>query len=111
MLKKANRLSKDRDIKQVFARGRGFFNPFLQLRYSKTQGAPKWAYVISTKVSKSAVKRNRLKRILREWTQKKLGACAGGDYVLVVKPAAAAVEEKNLLASLGQLLSNARLLQ
>lgn len=111
MLKKANRLSKDREIKQVFTRGRSFFNSFLQVKHKKTSLAPKWAFVISTKVSKSAVKRNRLKRILREWTQKKLESISGGDYVLVVKPAATQVTEELLLNSLAKLLNNAQLLK
>jgi ribonuclease P protein component len=56
--------------------------------------------VVSTKVSKKAPKRNRLKRIIRELIRKKLPTLPYGDYVLALKPQAGQAEEAKLLGNL-----------
>jgi len=104
MLGKTNRLAKDRDIKKVFARGRGFFNPFFNLKYLPAGGAVRFTVVVSTKVSKKAVKRNRLKRIIREILRLNLKNFPLGDYALILKPKAAQAPEDQLLKSLKQFL-------
>lgn len=110
MLSRQNRLAKDQDIKKVFAQGRSFFNPFLQIRYLKASPAARFAFVVSTKVSKQAAKRNRLKRLFRQLIRTKLKNLASGDYIFVLKPASATSEQK-AAASAVELLTKAELLK
>lgn len=109
MLNKKNRLAKDQEIKRVLAQGRNFFSPFFHLKYLLSAGAARFAVVVSTKVSKKAVKRNRLKRILRELIRHKIGRLAPGDYMIMLKPKAAEAEENKVLADMNSLFIKARL--
>lgn len=109
MLPRQHRLAKDRDIKRVFAQGRSFFNPFFTLKYLKLAAQTRFAFVVSAKVSKKAVKRNRLKRVLREQVRKNLESLAPGDYVLVLKPQGAQNPEVKLLESFQNVLIKAAL--
>lgn len=110
MLKKQHRLAKTKDVQKAFARGRGFFNPFFTLRFLKNPASDRrLTVVVSTKVSKKAVARNRIKRLLREFVRVRLNELAPGDYAIVVKPAAIKLEVKDLLASFEKLLASSRL--
>jgi len=53
--------------------------------------------VVSTKVYKSAVARNRLKRIVREYLRKNLPAFKSGIYVISAKPKIASLPEKDIV--------------
>ena len=86
MLKKVNRLAKAGDIKKTLARGRTFFNQFFGIKFLPVAGTLRFTVVVSTKVYKSAVKRNRLKRVLREYLRRNLVSFAPGDYLISVKP-------------------------
>ena len=107
MLKKSNRLAKDADIKTALARGRNFFNPFFTLKFQPQPVAKRFTVVVSTKVFKKAVERNRLKRIVREHIRKNLGTMRTGHYVIIAKPKLAAADEparlKAFLDVLGRL--------
>jgi ribonuclease P protein component len=97
MLTKKNRLHTHKEIKMTFARGRAFFSPYFlgkfQLVPSETK---KFTVVVSTKVSKKAVVRNRIKRILREVLKANVGAFNPGNYIFTVKPKAVDVYETGL---------------
>ena len=90
MFKTQHRLAKNSEVKQALSRGRNFFNPNFTLKVliSKEISAPRFAIIVSTKVSKLAVKRNRLKRLVREWVKTKLTGLPMADYVIIAKPAA-----------------------
>jgi len=111
MLTKTNRLAKDQDIKKVFARGRGFFNPNYGLKFLAKGSVSRLTIVVSTKVFKRAVKRNRLKRILREYFRKNLKRMRPGDYVLSAKPALAKISEKLQMEGLERLMVKSKLLE
>jgi len=67
MLPKKNRLQKKKDFEKVFAQGKGFRQDLLFLKAAKNDlGVFRFGIIISKKVSKSAVKRNKVKRRLRE---------------------------------------------
>ncbi len=97
MLKKANRLAKAKDIQKAFARGRTFFSPFFNIKYIFAPNTPRFTVVISTKVFKKAVSRNRLKRIVREYVRKNLPKFKSGDYIIAFKPKANSVSEKIIM--------------
>ncbi len=112
MFARKHRLSKTKDVLAVFAGGRAFFNSFLSLKVlRKTQSAPRITVVVSTKVSKSAVKRNRLKRIVREFLRKKTDLLLGADYVVILKPASAKAVEAEIVKNLDKLLVINKLLK
>lgn len=93
MLKKDNRLAKKSDIQAVFSKGRIFFNPLFNIKFLPTKQGKRFAIVVSTKVFKKAVLRNRLRRIIREWLRNNLMVIKSGDYVIIAKPKVAAVNE------------------
>ena len=99
MLKKVNRLAKAKDIQKAFARGRTFFNPFFTVKFVPEAQAQRFTVVVSTKVYKNAVARNRLKRILREHLRKNLAGFKKGNYIIMAKPRVKSIPEKEVLKS------------
>lgn len=66
MLPKANRLSSERDFKRVYQKGQKFSGSFFYGKLlANHAGNPRFGIVISAKVSKSAVVRNKIKRQIR----------------------------------------------
>ncbi len=110
MFAKKNRLSKTRDVQAVFAGGRVFFNPYFSLKAKKNGVIPRFTVVVSTKVSKKAVHRNRIKRVIREFLKLKTTLIFPADYVVIVKPAMTKLSEKLAIDSLENLMLKARIL-
>ena len=97
MLKRANRLAKSKDIQTAFARGRTFFNPFFSIRFLPKPAEKRFTVVVSTKVYKRAVARNRLKRLVREYLRKNLSSFKSGSYVIAAKPKITGLPEKDIV--------------
>jgi ribonuclease P protein component len=110
MFAKKNRLSKSKDVQAVFAGGRVFFNPYFSLKAKKNGLMPRFTVVVSTKVSKKAVHRNRIKRVVREFLKLKTPLIFPADYVVIVKPALIKISEKLAVESLQNLMIKARVL-
>jgi ribonuclease P protein component len=72
----------------VFEQGRRIGDPLLALHWAPGPQPPRLGLAVSRKVDPRAVGRNRIKRILRDTTRKLRAQLAGGDYVVVVRPAA-----------------------
>lgn len=90
MLKQENRLKRDRDFNRVFKQGQSVFDSVCGLRFEKNGlKNSRFAIVVGTKVSKSAVKRNKIRRQFREALRLKLDEVKTGFdvIVLVSKPA------------------------
>lgn len=67
MLLKENRLRKKRDFDLVFKKGKVFKEDFLVLKIAKNNlNKSRFGFIVSQKVSKKAVLRNKIKRKLRE---------------------------------------------
>jgi len=98
MLSKTNRLAKGKDIQKTFARGRSFFNPFFTVKFAPGGDVPRFTVVVSTKVSKRAVVRNRLKRLVREYLRTHLNEFKNGDHIIMLKPKVASLPEGQLVA-------------
>lgn len=94
MLARAHRLHGDAVFKALAQRGRPFFGRSLSFKVMP-QGSDRskpirFGFVVSTKVSKKAVERNRLRRRLREITRKILPKLKSGlDVLVITRPQAA----------------------
>ncbi len=67
MLPKKNRLKKEKDFKKVLREGKGLKSRSLFLKVlGKSEGATRFGFVVSKKVSNKASDRNKIKRWLRE---------------------------------------------
>ncbi len=72
MLPKKNRLKKKKDFDKVLKEGKSFKEKALVLKVRKNNiKINRFGFVVSKKVSKKAVKRNQIKRRLREIVRKK----------------------------------------
>ncbi len=83
MLPKEHRLRHEKDIKTLFAKGKSVFGVQIGLKYRMNSlSTTRFAIVVGTKVSKSAVVRNTIKRRIRAVLQKHLVEIKGGYDVL-----------------------------
>lgn len=95
MLKKTNRINKTRDLQKVYRSGKTMHTPALVIKFVKGDKL-RTGFVVSKKISKKAVERNRIKRALREKMRLAIPVLTPGDYMLVAKPAAAGYKGKEL---------------
>ncbi len=88
MLAKDNRLTKKNDLGNVFKNGRAVRNDSLVFKFVENKrNNPRFAFVISKKVSKKAVLRNRIKRIISESVRLKTRRLKKGiDGLFIVLP-------------------------
>lgn len=67
MLALQHRLTKKKDFEKIFKQGRAYYTKLLGVKILFNQAElNRFAVVVSAKVSKSSVKRNRLKRQIRQ---------------------------------------------
>jgi ribonuclease P protein component len=105
-------LAKDADIKRVLSARRSFFTPFLTMKVVLSPlGRPRITIVVSTKVSKLAVKRNRLKRVIRSEIQPLLSLLPSVDMLFRVKPGILGQDESRIRSELRFLLNKLKLLK
>lgn len=90
MLAKRSRLAKEKDFKTIFKRGKSFYVKIFGVKaLANGLKENRYGIVISSKVSKKSVERNRLKRRLRaalKEADEKL--VRGLDLIVIVSPAA-----------------------
>lgn len=88
MLSGINRLSKQKDFERIFSRGKECRNDWLVIKLLiKQQPFSRFGLVISAKVAKKAVRRNRLRRQIRAILYQHLAEIKPGlDVVLIVRP-------------------------
>lgn len=112
MLSQKHRLSKSADVKKTTARGRNFFNPYFVIKSTTEPNAKisKITVIVSTKVSKKAVDRNRLKRIIREELRKSVENIKPGNYAILVKAQALKIEPNELRTAINKSFHDAKLL-
>ena len=83
-LNKKNRLKRTKDFEGVFKRGKSIKGEFLFIRYLKNNlEFPRFAFVVSAKVSKKAVVRNRIRRILSEAVRSELKNLQPRDIIMI----------------------------
>lgn len=88
MLPKRNRLKKKKDFEKVFKKGQGFKENFLVLKIVKNNlKINRFGFIVSTKFSKKATVRNKIKRRLSEIIRARLARIKKGkDGVIIVLP-------------------------
>ena len=93
MLAKINRLRKDKDFASLARYGRAYFGQGLSLKCRLNNlSQSRWGFVVSKKVDKRAVMRNKIKRRLRAIVRQNLPHLRTGLDVMVLTR----VEVKNL---------------
>lgn len=111
MLPKKHRLSKSAEVKQTTARGRSFFNPFFVVKAYRDTEIVKFTVIVSTKVSKKAVVRNRLKRVIRDVVRINISKFRHGSYAVIVKPKAVAITNDEMRQQLLNTLTAGKIIQ
>ncbi|MDO8503737.1 MAG: ribonuclease P protein component [bacterium] len=97
MFPRENRLTEKSDFAKVLKEGRIFGGVLLSLAVYKGEGSfPKIGFIVSNKISKKAVERNRLKRLIRQGIRLHLSDIKDGMYLvfLAKKTAAGAASEE-----------------
>lgn len=91
MLPRQNRLKKTKDFERVFKQGLFINDRFITFKVAKNGlDATRFGFVVSTKISKKAVIRNKIKRWLRSAVSPFLkNTPSGFDVVVMTKPAIA----------------------
>jgi ribonuclease P protein component len=86
MLKKTNRVTKDKEFDRAFKTGQSFYTKLFGIKAANNDlPVVRLGVLVSTKVSKKAVVRNKLKRQIREIIQKDLPKLKiGKDLVVIV---------------------------
>ena len=85
MLKKYNRLAKTKDIDNVFKKGRSSYGSILGVKsLDNNLDFNRFTVVVSNKVSKKAVVRNKIKRQIREVVKQELPCLKIGKDVIIL---------------------------
>ncbi|MDH5425363.1 MAG: ribonuclease P protein component [Gammaproteobacteria bacterium] len=101
---KCAKLLKPAEFKQVFNAAKRAGDRHLTIFYhANERNQPRLGLAISKKVSKLAVERNRIKRLARETFRLKRHELQFADFVVLAKPGAVKVENKELIASFNKL--------
>ena len=87
MLPKKYRLIKDKDFAKVARHGRKSQGPELSLKWiENNQSYSRWGIIVSLKVDKRAVIRNKIKRRLRAILRENIDSLAlGWDIIIITK--------------------------
>lgn len=85
MLSKKHRLAKKKDFQEVFKKGKFFAEGFITAKIKENKlDFSRFGFVVTLKVSKKAVKRNRIRRQLQEAAKSFLGKIKPGYDVVVI---------------------------
>jgi len=112
MLSLNNRLKKTTDIRKVFKSGRFFKEGFLILKTAKNNlNKSRFGFVVSQKVSKKAVVRNKIKRRMRGIMRKELKEIkTGTDNLFMALPGLEKKDFSTIQETISSLLKKAKLL-
>ncbi len=108
MLPKENRLTDDYDFRRVKRLGKNYHGPLFKLSFARRKvfGPSRFGFVISKKIDKRAVVRNRIKRLLREAVRERLEKIPDGfDATFVVRPNIVGKNYEEISLAFDQILS------
>ena len=112
MFKQEHRLKREKDVELVFKKGKGVFDSACGVKFKENgQEVSRFAVVVGTKVHKSAVKRNKIRRQYREIMKRYLSDLKTGvDVVLLTSKGALELDFLEKEARLVKVLRKAGLL-
>ena len=83
MLKKENRIRSKKEFLEIKNKGRVLYSPFFGfLTCQENDDLKKFGFIISKKISKKAVDRNKIRRVLSEVVRKNLDKFKNGTRVV-----------------------------
>ena len=112
MLSKENRLKKKKDFEKLFKEGKSFKEKFLVLKVNKNNlSNNRFGFIVSKKISKKAVVRNKIKRQLREIIRKEIKNYQKGfDVAVIALPGIALKDFKEIAQALESVLKKIKIL-
>lgn len=112
MLFLKNRLKKEKDFKEVFSKGRTVYSNPINIRFFwRDVNERRVGIIVSKKVSKKAVTRNRVKRVLREQMREKIERVQRGiDIIIIAKRDILKLNFKEINISLEEVLKKGKIL-
>jgi ribonuclease P protein component len=84
MLSSVHRLPKE-EISEVLLRGIHVRSEFIELIYKKTTTFSRFSFIVSTKIDKRAVSRNRMRRVMSESVRHVLAKIPPMDGICIAK--------------------------
>lgn len=113
MLPKEHRLRRNRDFNRVFKKGKSFFVQEIGIKsLPNNLEVTKIGIVVSTKLTKKAVERNRLKRQLREVIRHALPEIREGfDLMIITRPGILGKSYREIDEVVRKILGRLRLLK
>ncbi len=114
MLPKINRLVKSEEITRVWKDGRYFRGKSVNFKILRNRhlSVSRFAFIVSNKITKKAVWRNKIKRKLRAIIQKKLNSLKSGyDILILAQPEILDWSYQAISEEVDKILKKARLSQ
>ena len=105
MLPKINKLKKERDFGELFKKGRSFKNNFLILKIIQNNSQENhFGFIISKKVSKKAVVRNKIRRRVYSAVHNLMPELSDNLFLLIAKAGSENIKGQDLKDELVELL-------
>lgn len=105
MLQRKNRIRLKKEFNHVFKHGSSSYCKYIGVRVlDNKKGVSRLGVVVSTKVSKKAVVRNKIKRIFRDFFQQEMHLISKPfDVVIIALPGIDKLEKKEINESLREI--------
>lgn len=111
MLDKRHRLTAEKDFARLFSKGRAFHGRGVTVKAARSAvEGPRIGFVVSTKVAKRAVVRNKVKRRMREIVRKRLPSLLKGvDIAFMARAESVTMTFQEMERSIDDVLAKAGL--
>ena len=112
MLSKKNCLKKQNDFKKAFKYGKYLASEFIFLKFLNNDlNDSRFGFIVSSKISKKAVERNKIKRRLRNIVRRSLDKIKiGYDIIVMTRPGIKTLKYDEIKVELLELFKKANLL-